>query len=103
MSPSLFASASTTSLPLCSTFFWISIPCCAKNPFWTPRSSGSAFAMLSVRRLIVASVLSDALEAEPPKSNAAASAASTVAPNSLLLIANPPFRSILIPEPAAPA
>ena len=42
--------------------------------------------MLSVRRLIVASVLSDELEAEPPKSNAAESAARIVAPNSLLLI-----------------
>src|SRR3954447_16836554 len=47
--------------------------------------------MLSVRRLIVASVLSDELEAEPPKSNAAASAVSTVAPNSLLLIEVLPF------------
>src|SRR4051812_49150317 len=91
MSPSPFASESTTSLPLWSTFFWISIPCCAKKPFWTPRSSGSAFAMLSVRRLIVASVLSDELDAEPPKSNAAASAVSTAAPNSLLLMPVLPF------------
>src|SRR5512133_325157 len=91
MSPSPLASASTTSLPLCSTFFWISIPCCAKNPFWTPRSSGSAFAMLRVRTLIVTSVLSDELDAEPPKSNAAESAARVVAPNSLLLIPVLPF------------
>src|SRR3954454_948840 len=67
------------------------MPGCAKNPFWTPRSTGSAFAMLSVRRLIVASVLSDELDAEPPNSNAAASAVSTVAPNSLLLIEVLPF------------
>src|SRR5215217_2250796 len=86
MSPSLFASESTTSLPLCSTFFWISIPRFAKKPFWIPRSSGRAFAMFSVRRLIVASVLSDELEAEPPKSSVAARAARSVATNSLLLI-----------------
>src|SRR3954452_12414361 len=91
MSPSPFASESTTSLPLWSTFFWISIPCCAKKPFWTPKSSGSAFAMLSERTLIVASVLSDELEAEPPKSNAAASAVSTVAQNGLLLMPVLPF------------
>src|SRR5512132_4264996 len=91
MSPSPLASASTTSLPLCSTFFWISIPCCEKNPFWTPRSSGSAFAMFRVRRLIVARVLSDELEAEPPKSNAAASATRIVGTNSLTLIPFLPF------------
>src|SRR5262245_41334239 len=87
MSPLPLASASTTSLPLCSTVLWISIPCCAKNPFWTPRSSGSAFAMFSVSRLIVASFLPGELAADPPKSTAPANAETIVATNSLLLIA----------------
>jgi hypothetical protein len=48
MSPLLFAIARTTSLPLWSVVFLISIRCCAKNPFRIPRSSGSPFAIGSV-------------------------------------------------------
>ena len=55
------------SLPLCSVTFLISIPCAAKNPFWMPRSIGSAFAIGSVSTVIVVScVLLGALAAEPP-------------------------------------
>jgi hypothetical protein len=49
----LFATASTTSLPLWSVRLLIVIPCCSKNPLRIPRSSGSPFAIGSVTTVIV--------------------------------------------------
>ncbi len=51
MSPLLFAIARTTSLPLCRVVFLISIPCCAKNPFRMPMSSGNPLAIGRVTTL----------------------------------------------------
>src|SRR5215211_5575736 len=83
MSPLLFASASTTSLPLWSVRLLISIPWAEKNPFLIPRSSGSAFAIGSVATVTVAScflpAVSRALAVAPPKSVAAVTAASAAA------------------------
>src|SRR5919112_2924616 len=91
MSPSPLASESTTSLPLWSTFLLMSIPRFEKNPFWTPRSSGSAFAMFSVRRSIVASFLPGELDAEPPRSASEISADRIAAARNLRLIPVLPF------------
>src|SRR3954451_10016190 len=74
------------SLPLCSTFLVISIPCAAKKPFLTPRSSGNPFAIDSVLSSIVASFrscLPGALAAEPPNSVSAPAASAIVTPKSL--------------------
>src|SRR4051812_29496845 len=88
MSPLPFAIASTMSLPLCSVFLLIWIPCCAKNPFWMPRSSGSPFAIGSVSTVTVVSFLLPVeLAAEPPNSTAHASTETVVTANSLLVIA----------------
>src|SRR6266511_474122 len=94
MSPSPFASASTISFPLCSVFFLISIPWFAKNPFWMPRSSGKPFAIGSVSRLIVVSlVLPGALAAEPPNNSTDTSADRiAVAKNRRLIPVLPPDR-----------
>src|SRR6266508_6819553 len=83
MSPLLFASASTMSLPLCSTVFLISIPWFAKKPFWMPRSSGNPLAIGNVSSVTVASVLPGELAAEPPNSNTDASADTIATANPL--------------------
>ncbi len=79
MSPELFASASTMSLPLCSVFFLISIPCAEKKPFEIPRSIGSPFAIGSVLTVTVTRGLLGALVAPTPNTARAASAAARIA------------------------
>src|SRR5215204_325965 len=83
MSPLLFASASTTSLPLCRVRLLISIPWAEKNPFLIPRSIGSAFAIGSVATVTVAScflpAVSRALAVAPPNSVAEVTATSAAA------------------------
>src|SRR5215218_5135774 len=82
MSPLLFASARTTSLPLCSVRLLISIPWAEKKPFLIPRSIGSAFAIGSVATVTVAScrlpAVSRALAVAPPNSAVAAKTAIAV-------------------------
>src|SRR5215210_5287154 len=82
MSPLLFASASTTSFPLCSVRLLISMPCAEKKPFLMPRSIGSAFAIGRVATVTVASgrlpAVSRALAVAPPKAVVAITAASAV-------------------------
>src|SRR5215210_3124222 len=87
MSPFLFAIARMMSLPLCSTFFLISIPWRSKKPFWIPRSSGSPFEIGSVSTVIVVSFVDraapGALAAVMPSTTIAASVAAPNAPSAL--------------------
>src|SRR5215207_4176347 len=83
MSPLLFASASTTSLPLWRVRLLISMPWAEKKPFLIPRSIGSALAIGSVATVTVAScrfpAVSRALAVAPPKRVAAVTATSAAA------------------------
>ena len=63
-----FASPSMMSLPLWAVIFLISMPCCSKNPFLMPRSSGSVFAIGSTP------TVSDVFAVDPPCAPAAAAA-----------------------------
>ena len=67
-----FASPSMMSFPLCAVIFLISMPCCSKNPFLMPRSSGSVLAIGSTPtvRLTVACAFPGA-PAAPPANRAA--------------------------------
>ena len=84
MSPFLFAIASAMSFPLWRICFLISMFCFAKNPFWMPRSSGSAFAIGSESTVIVsASCLLGAPLAAPPNATSAQSALAIATPTHL--------------------
>ena len=89
MSPEWFESASTMSLPLCSTVFLISIPCAEKNPFWMPRSSGRALAIGRVSTVIVTASALCAVPGRPAAeplntSSVTASTRTAPAPSSLV-------------------
>src|SRR5215211_3364012 len=96
MSPWLFESARTMSLPLWSVRLLISIPCCSKNHRLMPRSSGSPLAMFSPTRLIVTSARSLDPAAVLPNGTSTATAPSAAAQSSLSCRALP-FRISSLP------